>query len=783
MIAGYRVLSLLGSGGMGDVYVVEHPQLERKEAMKVISVAGASNPDFQQRFANEARTAASLDHPSIITVHSYGVDDTNSSEKTAGLPWFTMNYLDGPDIASTRLTPAETINVINQVADGLDYAHARTIVHRDIKPANIVITRNTDGTLARAVVLDFGIAKLSNSPQLTAMNSVVGTMAYTAPEIISGQPATARSDQYSLACTTYQVLTGHAPFQADTATALMMAHVQQPPPPLGQARPDLAALTPVLTRAMAKDPNARYNNCREFATELHRALTQTSAGTATAIAPTPTPPPPMPHTSNPGLGPNPTPHPTPHNQSGPNNPLGPHSQSAPYNQGAYTSNPQQPGYNPAMGPAGMGSGGMGPGGPIGPGPAPNGPWNPGQPTPPKKSKRNLLITLAIAAIAIIAIAGTSPLWWPSSNDDAGPAVATENLEVSFGTSCSIRDGELYCWGGNRAGQLGDGTTTDRANPAKVTGLTDVTGVAAGGFLDEQDRITATTCAIDAGEAYCWGAAGAGQIGNGTKEQGQQTTPFKVPNLTDVTAIANSYAASCAVSAGDVYCWGYGTTGQIGNGATTENVLTPTKVPGLSDVKTLAMGSGSVCAVDGESDLYCWGSNQNGQLGDGSTTQRNAPVKVNSLKNVEDVSIGMSRDSDKRLQIETCAVADGKIYCWGAGLGTDSSQRSAPAEVTGIDDPQQVSVDVDTACVVDGSGDVYCWGNNIKGQVGNGTTTSNDKPAKVSGLRDVDVVKTGGSTTCAITVSSEIYCWGSNSSKQVSDSEDSTGSPTPVKHAA
>ena len=769
VIAGYRVVSLLGSGGMGDVYVVENPQLHRKEAMKVISVAGASNSDFQQRFANEARTAASLDHPSIITVHSYGVADQEGSDQAAGLPWFTMSYLDGPDMASTRLTPAETVEAVAQVASALDYAHARTVVHRDIKPANIVITRDSDGGLARAVILDFGIAKLADSPHLTAMNSVVGTMAYTAPEIISGQPASAKSDQYALACTTYQVLTGHAPFEADTATALMMAHVQKPPPPLGQARPDLASLGPVLARAMSKDPTARFKDCREFAAELRRAFTQTAAGTATSIAPTPQ----RPHTPTPTPMPGPVPGPPPSNPgSGPSNPgFAPVPGMTPYpganNQPGYTSNPHQPGF-----------------GPSGPGIPPSGPWNTGPggmpPQPPKKNRRPLFIALAVVAVAIIAVAGTSPLWWPSSNDGADQTIATETLEVSFGVACSIRDSELYCWGGNDDGQLGDGTTTDRATPAKVNGLTDVTAVAVGGFLDTEDQIKATTCAIASGEAYCWGAAGSGQVGNGSDSQETQTTPLKVSNLTNVTAIATSYAATCAVSDGDLYCWGYGTTGQIGNGGTTERVLSPTKVSGISDVKSVSMGSGTVCAIDGESDLYCWGSNQDGQLGDGSTSQRNSPVKVNLLKDVDDVSVGMSRDSDKRLHIETCAIADGKVYCWGNGLGTDSTDRSAPAEVTGLTDPKQISADVDTACVVEEAGDVYCWGNNTKGQVGNGTTTSVDKPTKVSSLRDIDVVKTGGSTTCASTDANEVYCWGTNSSKQVSSSGDSTGSTTPVK---
>ncbi|MGO3328110.1 protein kinase domain-containing protein [Gordonia sp. (in: high G+C Gram-positive bacteria)] len=741
VIAGYRVLSLLGSGGMGDVYVVEHPQLERKEAMKVISVAGASNPDFQQRFANEARTAASLDHPSIITVHSYGVDDRTTSEKATGLPWFTMTYLDGPDIASTRLTPAETIGVISQVGDGLDYAHARAIVHRDIKPANIVITRNADGTLARAVILDFGIAQLSNSPQLTAMNSVVGTMAYTAPEIISGHPAAARSDQYSLACTTYHVLTGHAPFEADTATALMMAHVQQPPPPLGQARPDLAALTPVLNRAMAKDPNARYTNCREFAAELHRAFTHAGAGTTAAIAPTPAPtPPPVPRmTANPGFG----------------------------------AGTMGPGSIGPVGPVGMG--------PNGPG-GPNGPWIPNQP-PPGKSKRNLLIALAIAAVAVIAIVGTSPLWWPS-NDEPAEASANQSVATAYGTVCSVHEEQLYCWGNNASGQLGDGSTGDRRTAAKVGSLSDVTAVAVGGYLTESNTYVVTTCAAANGSAYCWGNNHYGQVGDGSDEQ--RTTPVKVPGLENVVAVTTSMGASCAVAGDDaeLYCWGNGEFGQLGTGNTAKSVKAPTKVPNLKNVTDVSAAGGTVCAV-ADAELRCWGDNRDGQVGDGSTERRMTPVKIGVLEDVDSVSLGSSAskrdDGGWTYYFYSCAAADGKAYCWGKHAAKPGTVE-APQEITGVDNVEQVTMDVGTACALTDDGAVKCWGNNRFGQVGNGSSDDPVRaPADVGSVSDVRYVATGTSVTC-VTTDADTYCWGTNTSGQLGNQQapaDKSGTPVKV----
>jgi len=306
--AGYTVLSKLGQGGMGQVYVVEHPHLGRREAMKVISVSG--DPEFERRFTAEAKTAAALNHPNIITVHGYGIVD--------GSPWFTMSYIDGRDLATERLTLPEIGTVAGKVADALDYAHRKNVIHRDIKPANIVVTRDPDTRqLDDVVVLDFGIAKLvTDATAMTAANMVVGTMAYLAPEVVAGKPAGPRSDQYALACTTYQLITGTTPFSGDTAPAMMMAHATAPVPRISSVRPDLAALDSVFDTALAKEPARRYADCRTFAAALNRALQAAQGGAqggprpgfAPAPAPFPTP--------------TPTPAPQPGSwPSGPSNPV------------------------------------------------------------------------------------------------------------------------------------------------------------------------------------------------------------------------------------------------------------------------------------------------------------------------------------------------------------------------------------------------------------------------------------------------------------------------------
>ncbi|GAA4747720.1 protein kinase domain-containing protein [Gordonia alkaliphila] len=774
-IAGYRVVAQLGSGAMGDVYIVENPHLMRREAMKVISVGGSSNPDFQQRFTNEARTAAALDHPSIITVYAYGVEND--------APWFTMSYLDGPDLSSERLSAADVITVVGQVADALDYAHARQVVHRDIKPANIVITREDDGTLRRAVVLDFGIARLSDSPQLTAANSVVGTMAYTAPEIISGHAADARSDQYSLACTTYTMLAGTSPFHGDTSASIMMAHLQQPVPSIAQVRPDLAPLAPVLQRAMDKNPANRYPDCRSFAADLQRALAHTQAGTSTTVAPVPLP---GGHTSHPSV---------PGSQPGFRSQPGHGSQPGFGAQPGYGSQPSVPGY-PQPGTLPDGTMPMyppsQPGQPVGAhGWAPMA-GMPGQPggVPPKKSKKGLFVGLGVLAVAIIAVAATSPLWWPKS--DPAPVVATASSQATLasylGTLCAIEKSALYCWGGNSEGQLGDGSENDRITPAAIGTLKDVTAVALGGY-NEGDEPEVTTCAVAENDAYCWGAGLFGVLGNNSSSS--SSVPLKVNGLGKVTAISTDKYTTCAISDGDVWCWGWNSRGEGGSNSDAE-IEMPTKVNGIADVTSLSVRSGNTCAVTKQQELFCWGDNYNGQLGNGNTDRNPVPAKVDGLGKVTSVSVG-SGTADKVRFNQVCAVSDGDVYCWGATFAGDSSDvtpQLSPKKIDGLPGgATTVSTDINTMCAT-ADDKAYCWGNDRLAQAGNNAASDViSTPTEVRGLGKVTAVVTGTSTSCAMS-DDQTYCWGFNGGGRIGDgsqpdpgpNDESPKVPNPVRVA-
>ncbi|WP_157436085.1 serine/threonine-protein kinase [Gordonia malaquae] len=257
VFAGYTVVGLLGSGGMGEVYLVDSLELRRREALKIIR-AGSGDSIALARFRKEAQLIAALDHPSIVTVYAIGVvgDD----------PWFTMRYVPGVDLVGAGVSsPAVVGRVLLDAGSALDYAHGRGVTHRDVKPANISVGMGRDGQVASVCVLDFGVARLAGETRLTVSNAFLGSMAYAAPEAFTSTDVTGRADQYSLACSAFEMLTGSRPFTADTAPALMQQHLAAEPPLVSTLDRRLRGYDAVFARALDKDPSARFSNCREFA--------------------------------------------------------------------------------------------------------------------------------------------------------------------------------------------------------------------------------------------------------------------------------------------------------------------------------------------------------------------------------------------------------------------------------------------------------------------------------------------------------------------------------------
>ncbi|WP_258195533.1 serine/threonine-protein kinase, partial [Nocardia seriolae] len=263
VFAGYVIERELGRGGMGSVYLAKHPRLPRMTALKLLNQEMFADDEIRARFIREADLVARLDHPNIVTVYDRG----DEGEQL----WISMQFIDGVNASSISpgaLPPLRAAQIITETAKALDYAHGLGVLHRDVKPANILLARSSSKTGAgeRVYLTDFGIARLrDDTGHLTQTGTVTATLAYASPRTTHRSPLDGRSDQYSLACTLFQLLTGAVPFEGTRPAAVIRGHLQQPPP---LASPRRAALPPaidaVLAKALSKRPADRYRLLRRI---------------------------------------------------------------------------------------------------------------------------------------------------------------------------------------------------------------------------------------------------------------------------------------------------------------------------------------------------------------------------------------------------------------------------------------------------------------------------------------------------------------------------------------
>nr|WP_239655182.1 serine/threonine-protein kinase [Mycobacterium riyadhense] len=281
--AGYTILRPLGAGGMAEVYLALHPRLPRRDVIKVLAAAITADREFRERFNREADLAATLWHPHIVGVHDRGEFD--------GQLWISMDYVQGTDasrLAKERYPngmPADEVcDILDAVAGALDYAHDRGLLHRDVKPANILLT-HPDDPERRILLADFGVARhLGDISGITETNVAVGTVAYAAPEQLTGSNIDGRADQYALAATAFHLLTGVPPFRQSNPVAVISQHLHDDPPRLSDYRPDLAHLDDVFCKALAKQPEARFERCRAFSAAVSERL---AAASVSDVAPQP----------------------------------------------------------------------------------------------------------------------------------------------------------------------------------------------------------------------------------------------------------------------------------------------------------------------------------------------------------------------------------------------------------------------------------------------------------------------------------------------------------------
>jgi alpha-tubulin suppressor-like RCC1 family protein len=352
-------------------------------------------------------------------------------------------------------------------------------------------------------------------------------------------------------------------------------------------------------------------------------------------------------------------------------------------------------------------------------------------------------------------------------------------EGSIYTNTTLSSGDLYicailnngtvsCWGNNGEGQLGDGTMTNRNTPTQTSSLeTERTAVA----ISTGNK---HTCAIlDDGTVSCWGNNGHGQLGNGTVETSTETPTQTSSFGTGRTAVAISsgYDHTCAIlDDGSVSCWGYNGWNQLGDG-TTNSRNTPTQTSSLGTGRTavaISSGSAHTCAIRDNGSVSCWGLNWNGRLGDGTTTDRNTPTQTSSLGTGR-TAVAISSGS-----AHTCAILDdGTVSCWGSnyigqlGDGT-TTDRNTPTQTSSLGTGRTamaISSGGGHTCVILDDGTVSCWGNNGHGQLGNGTVeTSTETSTQTSSFgtgRTAVAISSGDEQTCAILDDGSVNCWGSN----------------------
>jgi beta-lactam-binding protein with PASTA domain/predicted Ser/Thr protein kinase len=260
----YRVVNRIGSGGMADVWCADDTQLGRKVALKLLHPRFAEDDEFVERFRREASSAAGLQHPNVVGVFDRGEWD--------GTYYIAMEYLPGRTLKQLvrdhgALDPALAVSLVVQILKAARFAHRRGIVHRDIKPHNVIVDEE-----GRAKVTDFGIARAGAS-DMTETGSIMGTAQYLSPEQAQGHPVDSRADLYSIGVVLYELLTGHVPFDGESPVTIALKHVSEDPVPPGQMNPEVSPeLDAVVMRAMAKDPNQRFQDADSFVAALQHAM-------------------------------------------------------------------------------------------------------------------------------------------------------------------------------------------------------------------------------------------------------------------------------------------------------------------------------------------------------------------------------------------------------------------------------------------------------------------------------------------------------------------------------
>ena len=767
--ANYTLLGELGRGGMAVVFRARDRELGREVAVKVVRPRFAADEEAVARLAREARTVAQLEHPNIVGVYSI----RHLSDRSVAL---VMQMVPGRTLkqAVTENGPfdaAAAEQVLRDIARALAYAHRAGVVHRDVKPENIFL----DATSGRAMLSDFGVARVMDAPtELTATGTTIGTPTYMAPEQIDGVNLDGRSDLYSLGMVGWEMLTGERPWAGESLYSVIYRQKHDQLPPVDSFRDDIPPRTQYLIEGlMAKNPDRRWSSAARFLTLLAsdqpppgfkewesaqrrrrrtRVFQKTrERGGSVIEAALETV-----------------------KFSRPPTPVAPLAQprqaAAPAEEQFFeptgdAARRATPAALRSLGRAGI------PGTPSGgfsiqrPAHEANIRLSPGAVVVQTNRKRfigaGMLATGVLAAAAVLAYL------------QFGPVGAAEVKQVEFP----------------------DLPRDDRAIDVPVVPAVDIVALRAAAdsaAADSAARVAAANDSVarkDVTSPALPNVRNAGIRPNADSARLAATPPPTTRTLPPVTSpvpapppvipsapagpsvsfptfrgtIAAGYGHSCALGDdGRAACWGSNGDGQLGDGQQ-ESRPTPELVAGDLTFTQITSGFSHTCGLTSQNEVFCWGANASGQLGDATSQPRNAPVHINSTVSYRLVMAG--RD-------HTCGLSNSRsVYCWGANadgqVGDGSrARRSSPAMVDIPGQAAAVAVGWYHSCALTADGTAWCWGRNEHGQLGDGTTGSRSVPQRVPFDGQFVSIAAGAAHTCAVSTTGEAWCWGRNNFNQL-----------------
>jgi len=753
----FRFVRELGHGGSAVVYLAHDRELDRDVAIKLIRTPLAGDEETLARFAGEARAAARLHHPNIVSVYAVRrLRDGTLALVMQHVPGRTLKQAvlsDGP-FAFER---AE--RVLREIGAALAHAHERGVVHRDVKPENIFLHEETGS----ALLSDFGIARVGGAASgLTIDDVAIGTPSYMAPEQIDGSSIDGRVDLYSLASVGWEMLTGQAPWEGESLYSVIYKQKHEMLAPIRRHRPDVPRrLWWTVERGLEKDRDRRFPDAAMMLAALDGAdggglLERFRARLRVFVVRGSSAPAPPPQRA---------------------------ALEEDADSGAETIRYQREAGGPLVAAAGASTGAA---------PAPDLPGfrrafaRPGTRYAATTAALLLLTGLGATLAALNRTADDgfpSGAVAPSSNDGlAGPAVTISEQGGNFGIPL---DGVGQEPGGD-GGDLPLGAVADSVAAAQDGGSAETAGAAETGpesaetadaaaaepAVREAPRFSTSpaiaagglhTCAVTtAGEVLCWGGNSSGQIGDGSNAR--SPVPVRVPGEQRFRQVSAGLAHNCAVTEdARVLCWGSNDSGQLGDGSRAARSA-PRAVSGGQRFQSVATGSAHTCGITAQGEIFCWGGNNRGQVGDGSGATRTAPRRVSGGR-FSGFAVGWNH---------TCALnRQGQAFCWGANgegqLGTGAMEgRNAPTAVEGGTSFRQIAAGGGHTCGLTAQGEVFCWGANSHGQLGDGTTTQRSVPGAVEGGASFASITAGGVHTCGLTRGGEALCWGRNMYGQLGD---------------